>query len=80
VKSLGEERDEGRVKGALGEQAAEQIGDAKGDEEGVRHRAGAEHRRDQHIADEAEHPAPDGHRADGGECAVKCHPGPEERS
>ena len=73
MKALGEERDEGRVEGAFGEQAAEQVGDAEGDEEGVGDGPGAKHRGDQHVADEAEHAAPDGHRADGGECAVKCH-------
>ena len=81
VKALGEERDEGRIEGPFGEQAAEQVRDAEGDEEGVSHGTGAKHRRDHHVADEAEDAAPDGHRPDGGECAVKCHalgPHPEE--
>ena len=73
VKALGEQRNEGGVEGAFGEQAAEQIGDAEGDEEGVGDRPGAQHRGDQHVADETEHAAPDGHRPDSGECAVKCH-------
>ena len=81
VKALGEERDEGSIEGAFGEQAAEQVRHAEGDEEGVSHGTGAKHRSDHHVADEAEHAAPDRHRADGGECAVKCHalsPHPEE--
>ena len=81
VKALGEERDEGRVEGPFGEQAAKQVRHAEGDEEGVSHGTGAKHRSDHHVADEAEDAAPDGHRPDGGECAVKCHalgPHPEE--
>ena len=74
VKALGEERNEGRIEGAFGEQAAKQVGHAEGDEEGVGHGSSAEHRGDQHVADEAEHAAPDGHGADGGESAIKCHP------
>ena len=56
--------DEGGVEGALAEQAAEQVGQLQGDEEGVGHRAGAEHRRDQHVAREAEHAACHGPAAD----------------
>ena len=76
MKALGEERDEGSVERALREQAAEQVGDAEGDEEGVGDRPRAKHRGDQNVADEAEDAAPDGHGADGGEGAVKWHLGP----
>ncbi len=34
---------------------------------------GAEHGGDQHVADEAEHAADDGHAADGGEPAIELH-------
>ena len=40
LQPLGKQRHERRVEGALAEQAAEQIGEAEGDEEGVGHRAG----------------------------------------
>jgi hypothetical protein len=43
VKSLGEQRNEGRIEGSLREQAAEQVRHAEGDEESVGHGAGAEH-------------------------------------
>ena len=56
--------DEGGVEGALAEQAAEQVGQLQGDEEGVGHRPGAEQRRDQHVAREAEHAACHGPAAD----------------
>ena len=63
--SAGERRDEGGVERALAEQAAEQVGQLQGDEEGVGDRAGAEHRRDQHVAREAEDAAGHGPAADG---------------
>ena len=53
----GEKRHEGGGEGAFGKQAAEQIGQALGNEERVGHRAGAEERRGQDIADEAQHAA-----------------------
>ncbi len=73
VQTLGEERDEGRVEGAFGEQAPEHVGHAEADEEGVGDGRGAEHGGDQHVADEAEHAAHDSHPADGGEPAIKLH-------
>ena len=51
---LGEERDEGEVEGALGEEAAEHVRQREGDQEGLRHRAGAEERRHDDVAGEAE--------------------------
>ena len=52
---LGEERHEGEVEGALGEEAAEHVRQGEGDEEGLRHRAGAEERGHDDVAGEAEH-------------------------
>ena len=46
-------RHEGRSKRALGEDGAEMVGQPEGDEEGVGHGARAEHRRHDHVADEA---------------------------
>ncbi len=54
LERFGKERNEGGVERTLGEQAAEQIGEAEGREIGVGRRAGAEHRRDERVADEAE--------------------------
>ncbi len=68
-----EEGNEGRIEGPFGEQPAEHVGHAEGDEEGVGHEGGAEHGGDQHVAHEAEHAAQDGHRADGGEAAIELH-------
>ena len=73
VKALGEQRDESRFEGAFGKQPAKQVGNAESHEEGIGHRPRAKDRGDQNIADEAEHAAPDGHRPDGGEGAVKGH-------
>jgi hypothetical protein len=63
----GEQRHEGGVEGALAEQAAEQVGKAEGDDEGVGDRPGAQSRRHEHVAHEAEDPARHGEPADGGE-------------
>ena len=49
-----EDRHEGLRERALGEQAAQQIGQLERDEEGVRRHARAEDPRDQHIADEGQ--------------------------
>ena len=51
---LGEQRHEGEVEGALGEEAAEHVGQREGDEERLRHRAGAEEGRHQDVAQEPE--------------------------
>ena len=71
----GEERHEGRVEGALGKQAAEEIGQALGDEEGIGHLARAQDARDQHVADKAQHPARHGVAADRGDRANHRHGG-----
>jgi hypothetical protein len=47
------ERDQRGVERAFGQQSARQIEHLKGDKEGVRPYAGAEQRRDQHVAHEA---------------------------
>ena len=73
VQASREERNEGRIEGALGEQAAKHIGHAVRHEEGVGHERGAEHGGDQHVAHEAEHAAQDGHRADRCETAIELH-------
>ena len=54
LQRAGVERDEGGVEGALGEQPAEQIGEAEGGIEGVGDRPGAERAGHHHLADEAE--------------------------
>ena len=61
---LGEERHEGGVEGALGEQPAERVGKLEGGVEGVGDRPGAERGRHQHLAREAEHAA---HQRAGGD-------------
>ena len=53
----GEERDKGGAEGAFGEQAAEQVGQALGDEKRVRHGPRAEQRGRQDVADKAQDPA-----------------------
>ena len=57
---LGEQRHEGRIEGAFGEERAEQVGKAEGDDEGLRHRPGADHGSGHHVADEAERAAHQG--------------------
>ena len=59
--------------GALGDQAAEQVGKAKGDEKGVGDRAGTEQRRDQDIAREAENAAEERVATDRGGGAEQGH-------
>ena len=49
-------RHEGGVEGAFGEDGAEMIGQPEGDEKGVGHRPGAEHRGQDDVADEAGEP------------------------
>src|SRR5262249_55958380 len=61
----GELRDEGGVEGALREQAAEQVGEALGDEEGVGRQARTQGMGDQDVANEAEHAARQRIAADG---------------
>ena len=61
---LGEQRHEGEVEGALGEEAAEHVRQGEGDEEGLRHRAGAEEGRHQDVAEEAEDAGDEGPGAD----------------
>ena len=78
MQALGEERNEGRIERAFGEQPAKHVGHAEGDEVGVGHRRGAEHGGDQHVAREAEHAAQDGHGADGGEAAIKLASGRQQ--
>ena len=70
---LGEERHEGRGEGAFGEEAAEEIGKALGDEEGLGDRPGAERGGDEHVADEAENAARRRRPADGGEVLQEGH-------
>ena len=60
-----EQRHEGGVEGALGEQPAEEIGELEADEEAVGHRRGAEHARDHEVADEAQHARDQREGADG---------------
>src|SRR3990172_11125802 len=70
---LAEQRDESLRKSALREQAAQQVGDLEGDEEGVGQQAGAEHPGDEEIARIAEHPAHHGEAADGQQGAQEVH-------
>ncbi len=58
------DRHEGRVQPALAEHAAEHVGQAEGDEEGVRHRPRAQRARDQDVAHEAEEARQHGRQAD----------------
>ncbi len=67
----GKQRHESGVESPFGEQPPEQIGEAEGGEEGVRRRAGAEQRRHQHVADEAEQAARQRQAADIEEVAQK---------
>ena len=60
-------RHEGRGERPLGEDGAEMVGQPEGDEEGVGHRAGAEHRRHDHVADEAGQARDQGQSADRGD-------------
>ncbi|MNZ79646.1 hypothetical protein D3C78_982560 [compost metagenome] len=63
---LGEHRHEGLGEGALGEQAAHEVGNLEGDEECIGRRTGAEIGRHHHVADHAEHPREQGHHTDNG--------------
>ncbi len=71
----GKQRHEGRVEGTLAEQAAEKIGESKGDEESVGHRAGSQRRRDQDVAGKTQDAADHGQAADGGKGAIELHGG-----
>ena len=60
-------RHEGGGEGALGEDGAEMVGQAEGDEEGVGHGACAQHRGHDHVADEARDAGDERPPADGGD-------------
>ena len=60
-------RHEGGGEGALGEDGAEMVGQAEGDEEGVGHGACAEHRGHDHVADEARDAGDERLPTDGGD-------------
>jgi hypothetical protein len=64
---LREDRNEGEGKGPFGKQAAHQVRDAEGDEEGVGPRIGAEDPSHDQIAKESEDPGDQGVSADLGE-------------
>ena len=68
-----EQRHEGRREGAFGEQAAEEVRQLESDEEGVGHRARAQHRRQHDVADEARDAAQQREAADGGDGAAEAH-------
>ena len=53
LQPLGKQRHEGRVESAFAEQAAEQVGKAERDVEGVRHPAGAEGPGEEDVAHES---------------------------
>ena len=61
----GKLRDEGGIEGAFPEQPAEQIGQLQRHEKCIGNRARAEHRRDHHVAHEAQDAASHGPAADG---------------
>ena len=73
LQALGKQRHEGGIEGALAEQAAEQVGKAEGDEEGVRHRPAAQRGGDQDVAKKAEDAAQQRQAADGRKGAVELH-------
>ena len=60
-------RHEGGVEGAFGENGAEMVGQAEGDEEGVGDGAGAENGGHDHVADEAREARDERQPADGGD-------------
>ena len=66
--------DEGLSEGALGEHAAQQVGQLEGDEEGVGQCAGAENTRDDEVAHEAKDAREQRHATDGGEGLEQIHP------
>jgi hypothetical protein len=68
-----EQRHEGRGEGTFGKQAAEQVRQLECYEEGVGHRARAEHRRQYNVADEAHEAAKQGEPADRGDRAAEAH-------
>ena len=70
-----EERHEGRVEGAFGEDPPEHVGKAEGDEKGVGRHAGAQHRGDQDVANKAEDAAAGGPAADGRHVTKQAHGG-----
>ena len=62
-------RNEGRGKGAFGEDGAEMVGQPEGDEEGVGQRPGAQHRGHDHVANEAGEAGDEGEPADRGDAS-----------
>jgi hypothetical protein len=70
-----EDGHEGLRECALGKHAAQQVGQAEGDEEGVGHHAGAEGAGDDEVAHEAQDARQQGHAADGGQGAEQVHAG-----
>ena len=68
-----EQRHEGRREGAFGEQAAEEVRQLESDEEGIGHRARAQHRRQHDVADETHEAAQQREAADGGDGAAEAH-------
>ena len=61
-----EHRHEHGGKGAFGEQGAKQVGQAPGDQKGVRRQPRAQKARDQHVAHHTQYPADQRQPADGG--------------
>ena len=70
---FGQNRHEGLRKRALGEQPAQQVGDAEGDEEGVGVEPRAEDAGDDGVAHEAENARQQRHAAHGGEGLEQIH-------
>ena len=70
---LGQDGHEGLGEGALGEQAAQQVGQLEGDEKGIGGDPGAEGAGDDGIAHEAENARDQGHAAYGGEGFKQVH-------
>ena len=66
LQAAGKQRHESEIESALGEQAAEQVGQFEGDEERVGDHAGADIAGDQNIAQESEHPRDQRETADRG--------------
>ncbi len=64
---LGEHRHKGQRKRALREETTEEIGNAKGDPEGIGRRVGAEGLGDDHLAHQPQNPRQEGRAAEGGE-------------
>ena len=74
-----EHRDEGGSERSFGEEGAEHVGQAEGDEERVRREARADESRLERIADERQHAAGQGEPADRAEAAGELHGRPRWR-